>query len=249
MGRHEISDENWVRIEHLIPGRRGGHGGVAKNNRLFINAIYFVAKTGLPWRDLPERFGKWDTVYQRFHRWCRKGVWATVFEVLKDPDLEWFLIDSTVIRAHPHAGGMNTAQNDQALGYSRGGFGTKIHVGFDALGNPVSVVLSPGQDADVTHAPGVLGDHRPDAVLGDKGYDSDAFVATVESRGAEAVIPPKKNRVQPRVYDKDLYKERNKAERGINLFKQFRRIATRYEKTAKNFLGMILFAAITIWLR
>jgi len=249
MGRHEISDENWARIEHLIPGRRGGHGGVAKNNRRFINAIYFMAKTGLPWRDLPDRFGKWDTVYQRFHRWCRKGVWTMVFEVLKDPDLEWLLIDSTVIRAHPHAGGMNTAQNDQALGYSRGGFGTKIHVGFDALGNPVSVVLSPGQDADVTHAPAVLGDHRPDAVLGDKGYDSDAFVATVESHGAVPVIPPKKNRVQPRAYDKVLYKERNKAERGINLFKQFRRVATRYEKTEKNFLGMILFAAITILLR
>jgi transposase len=249
MGRHEISDEDWLRIEHLLPGRRGGHGGVAQANRLFINAIYFISKTGIPWRDLPERFGKWNSVFRRFHRWCRTGVWAKVFEVLKDPDLEWFLIDSTVIRAHPHAGGMNTAEHDQALGYSRGGFGTKIHVGFDALGNPVSVVLSPGQDADVTHAPAVLGDHHPDAVLGDKGYDSDEFVATIEERGAEAVIPPKKNRVQPREYDKDLYKERNKAERGINLFKQFRRIATRYVKSAKNFLGMVLFVAITIWLR
>jgi transposase len=249
MGRHEISDENWRRIEDLLPGRRGGHGGVAKNNRLFINAIYFLAKTGIPWRDLPERFGKWNSVFQRFHRWSRTGVWARVFEALKDPDLEWLLIDSSVIRAHPHAGGMNTPPNDQALGYSRGGFGTKVHVGFDALGNPVSVVLSPGQDADVTHAPAVLGAHHPDAVLGDKGYDSDAFVALVEGRGAAAVIPSRKNRVQPREYDTDLYKERNKAERGINLFKQFRRAATRYEKTATNFLSIILFAAITIWLR
>lgn len=249
MGRHEISDEDWLRIEQLLPGRKGGHGGVAKDNRLFVNAICFIAKTGIPWRDLPERFGKWNSVFQRFQRWCRKGTWTKVFETLKDPDLEWLLIDSTVIRAHPHAGGMNTKENDQALGYSRGGFGTKIHVGFDALGNPVSVVLSPGQDADVTHAPTVLGDNRPDALLGDKGYDSDDFIALIEGRGAEAVIPPRKNRTQPREYDKDLYKERNKAERGINLFKQFRRVATRYEKTAKNFMGMVLFAAITIWLR
>ena len=249
MRRHEISDDNWSQIERLLPGRRGGHGGVAKDNRLFINAIYYVAKTGIPWRDLPERFGKWDTAYQRFNRWCRIGVWSKVFEAVQDPDLEWLLIDSTVIRAHPHAGGMNTATDDQALGYSRGGFGTKIHVGFDALGNPVSVILSPGQDADITHAPAVLGAHQPQAVLGDKGYDSDAFVGTVEDRGAEAVIPPKKNRVAPRPYDPVLYKERNKAERGINLFKQFRRVATRYEKKAKNFLGMVLFAAITIWLR
>jgi transposase len=247
--RHEISDENWIRIEHLLPGRPGGHGGVAKNNRLFINAIYYLSKTGCPWRDLPERFGKWNSVYKRLERWCRTGVWQRVFEAIQDPDLEWLLIDSTVIRAHPHAGGMNTAENDQALGYSRGGFGTKIHVGFDALGNPVSIQLSPGQDADITHAPAVLGSLEPEVVIADKGYDSEALVNAIVDRGAEAVIPSRSNRKQAREHDKVLYKERNKAECGINLFKQFRRVATRYEKTAKHYLGIVMFVATTIWLR
>jgi putative transposase len=111
------------------------------------------------------------------------------------------------------------------------------------------VHLSPGQDADVTHAEALLGQLEPGAVLGDKGYDSDGLAAVIAARGAEVVIPPKKNRVQPREYDKVLYKERNKAERCVGLLKQFRRIATRYEKTARNFLGMVTLAAIAVWLR
>ena len=75
MRRHEISDDNWSRIEQLLPGRSGGRGGVAKDNRGFVNAIWYVAKTGIPWRDLPERFGKWDTAFHRFNAWCKKGVW------------------------------------------------------------------------------------------------------------------------------------------------------------------------------
>lgn len=249
MHRHEIKDADWERIERLLPGRPGGHGGVAHDNRTFVNAIFYLAKTGIPWRDLPSRFGKWNSIWQRFNRWCQRGVWERVLAAIQDPDLEWFCIDSTVIRAHPHAAGLNTPENDEALGYSRGGFGTKIHVGVDALGNPVTIHLSPGQDADIKHAETVLGDMRPGAVLADKGYDSDAFAATVSERGAAVVIPPKANRVEPREYDKTIYKERNKAERCIGLFKQFRRVATRYEKKAQNFLGIVLFAAITIWLK
>lgn len=249
MRRHELTDAQWSRIENLLPGRPGEHGGVAKDNRNFVNAIWYVAKTGISWRDLPERFGKWDTVFHRFNEWCKKGVWKRVFEAVKDPDLEWLLLDSTVIRAHPHAAGMNIAQNDQALGYSRGGFGTKLHLAVDALGNPITLHLSPGQDADVTHAEALLGDQEPEAVLADKGYDSDALAAKIEACGAEVVIPPRGNRKEPREYDRELYKERNKVERCVNLFKQFRRVATRYEKTARNFLGMVFLAAIGIWLR
>ena len=249
MRRHEIPHDQWVRIENLLPGQTGGHGGVARDNRLFITAIWYLAKTGIPWRDLPERFGKWDTVSHRYNEWCKKGVWRRIFDAVQDPDREWRMIDGTVIRAHHHAAGMNGGDDDQDLGRSRGGFGTTIHLAVDSLGNPVSIHLSPGQDADISHAEAVLGDHKPEAVLGDKGYDSDAFVDAVRSRGAEAVIPPKKNRIAPREYDHVVYKERNKVERCINGLKQFRRVATRYEKTSRNFLGMVLFAAITICLK
>jgi transposase len=103
--RHEIKDEDWDRIKDLLPGRPGDPGVTAKDNRLFVNAVLGIAKTGAPWRDLPERFGNWNSVWRRFDRWARKGVWQRVFETLQDPDLEWLLIDSTVVRAHQHAAG------------------------------------------------------------------------------------------------------------------------------------------------
>src|SRR3954447_11397286 len=105
MRRHEIKDEDWDRIKDMLPGRPGDPGVTAKDNRLFINAVLWIAKTWAPWRDLPERFGKSDSVWRRFDRWSKKGVWRRVFEALRDPDLEWMILDSTVIRAHPHAAG------------------------------------------------------------------------------------------------------------------------------------------------
>ena len=105
MYRHAIADEHWERIEDFLPGRAGDPGVTAKDNRLFVDAVLWIGKTGAPWRDIPERFGKWNSVWKRFDRWAAKGVWLRVFEALKDPDLEWLILDSTVIRAHQHAAG------------------------------------------------------------------------------------------------------------------------------------------------
>jgi len=106
MRRHEVSQAAWERIEHLLPGRPDDVGVTAADNRLFINAVYWIAKTGAPWRDLPPRFGPWNSVFQRFNRWSKKGVWQRVAEALgDDADLEWLMIDSTVVRAHQHAAG------------------------------------------------------------------------------------------------------------------------------------------------
>jgi transposase len=105
MRRHEITDEHWGRIKDLLPGQPGDPGVTAKDNRLFVNAVLWIAKTGAPWRDLPERFGLWGSAWKRFDRWAKKGVWKRVFEALQDPDLEWMIIDSTVVRAHQHAAG------------------------------------------------------------------------------------------------------------------------------------------------
>lgn len=119
----------------------------------------------------------------------------------------------------------------------------------DGLGNPTRFLLSGGQEADITYAEPLIEGQHFGAGIGDKGYDSDRFVKVIEDQGAEAVIPPKKNRKEPRVYDEHVYKERNKVERFINLMKQYRRVATRYEKTDPNFLGFIYVAAIMILLR
>jgi transposase len=103
--RHAISDTQWERIKDLLPGKPGDPGVTAKDNRLFIDAVLWIAKTGAPWRDLPERFGNWYNVWKRLSRWAKKGVWERVFTLLQDPDLEWLILDSTVIRAHQHAAG------------------------------------------------------------------------------------------------------------------------------------------------
>jgi transposase len=89
----------------LLPGRPGTPGRNAKDNRLFLDAVLWIGKAGLPWRDLPERFGPWNSAWRRFDRWARRGVWKAVFEALRDPDLEWLRLDPTVARAHARAAG------------------------------------------------------------------------------------------------------------------------------------------------
>ena len=104
--RFELTDEQYARIEHLMPGRPEDPGVTAKDNRAFVKAVLWIARTGVGWRDLPERFGNWNSVFHRFNRWAKAGVWARVMEALgADADLEWLLIDSTIVRAHQHAAG------------------------------------------------------------------------------------------------------------------------------------------------
>lgn len=100
MRRHEISDADWDRVQDLFPSR-----GPKADNRLFVNAVLYVAKTGIPWRDLPERFGHWNSVWRRFRRWAVAGVWGKVLEAVRDPGVSVLVLDSTVVRAHPHAAG------------------------------------------------------------------------------------------------------------------------------------------------
>jgi transposase len=111
------------------------------------------------------------------------------------------------------------------------------------------LTLTSGQASDIGQATELLADHEPDVVIGDKGYDGNALVDAIEDRGAEAVIPPKKNRLQPRDYDRHTYKERNLVERFWSKAKQFRRVATRYDKKAANFLAFVQVAAIMVMLK
>ena len=116
------------------------------------------------------------------------------------------------------------------------------------LGLPVEIRLTPGQQADVTQADALLEGYLPAAVIADKAYDSNPLIERIEARGTEAVIPPKRNRKQPRTFDEHWYKVRNLVERFLGRIKQFRRVATRYEKTGRNFLAFIHLASITVLL-
>jgi transposase len=103
--RHAISDADWDRVKDLLPGRPGQHGGVARDNRRFLDAVLWIARTGAAWRDLPDRLGKWNSQWRRFDRWAGAGRFAALAAVLRDPDLDVLILDSTVIRAHPSAAG------------------------------------------------------------------------------------------------------------------------------------------------
>src|SRR6266481_522435 len=137
---------------------------------------------------------------------------------------------------------------EQAIGRSRGGLTTKIHALVDALGNPVELMLTPGQAHDLTCAESMLEGANPDALLGDKAYDADSLIDTLAQRGITPVIPPKANRKVPRACDFALYCERNLIERFFNKLKHFRAIATRYDKLAKIFLAGVQLASAMILL-
>ena len=139
--------------------------------------------------------------------------------------------------------------DDEAIGRSRGGPSTKINAVVDALGNPLRFILTGGQVHDSKQSEALIEGFDFDKLLADKGYDSDRFRATVAAAGAEAVIPSIGARTKPIPYDKDTYKERNLVERFFCLIKQFRRIATRYEKTATSFAAMLFLAGAMVWSR
>lgn len=135
------------------------------------------------------------------------------------------------------------------MGRSRGGFGTKIHAAVNGLGLPVKLILTPGQAADVTQAQPLIADVPFAVVIGDKGYDAQEVVAAIEGQGGEAVIPSRKNATAPRDTDWVQYKERNVVERFWSKVKHYRRVATRFEKKAQNFLAFVHVASIMILLR
>ena len=106
MRRYGLRDDQWERIQHLLPGREGSVGVTARNNRLFVEAVLYRYRAGVPWRDLPERFGDGVAVHLRFSRWAKSGVWERVFRILaSDADNEYAMLDSTVVRAHQHSAG------------------------------------------------------------------------------------------------------------------------------------------------
>ncbi len=106
MGRMVLNDEQWKRVGPLLPGKQGDRGRSGKDNRLFLEAVLWIVRTGSPWRDLPESFGHWFSVWKRFRRWALKGVFERIFAALSgDPDFEYALIDGTIIRVHQHGTG------------------------------------------------------------------------------------------------------------------------------------------------
>jgi len=118
--RHDISEHIWDLLMPHLPGQKGQWGGVARDNRLFINAVFWILRTGAPWRDLPPDYGDWKNVHRRFCRWRDKGVWERLLEILvNEPDYEWLMIDASHVKVHAH--GTGAVGGNQDMGLTKGG--------------------------------------------------------------------------------------------------------------------------------
>jgi transposase len=242
-------EDQWSRIEPLLPPATRTGGRDAKPHRRMVEAMVWVLRTGAPWRDLPPAYGPWQSVYTRWSRWSASGVMASLLAALsRERDGESFLIDATIVRAHQDASGARKKGGSQEIGRSRGGPSTKIHAIVDALGNPVRLELSPGQTHEMKLAPTMLADIRDANVIGDRAYDAKALADQLAGPRCRVVIPSNPTRASPRAYDKDLYLERCLVEHFFQRIKRFRRIAMRFEKLAKNFLAFVQLAAVRVWL-
>ncbi|WP_442814186.1 IS5 family transposase [Streptomyces sp. NBC_00151] len=284
MRRHELTDLEWELLAPLIP--RAATGRPRVPDRQVINGMVYKIRTGVSWRDLPERYGPRQTVYTRFRRYALDGVFTRALQQIQAGadavgDIDWLVqIDSTIVRAHQHSaatgrkGGSTgrTNRNDHALGRSRGGLTTKIHLACDGRGRPLAVLLTPGQRHDSVCAHPLLERIRvprigrgrprcrPDQVVADKAYSSRGFRAYLRKRGIARTVPEKTDQKRhrhnrghrggrPPAFDRQVYRRRNVVERCFNRLKGFRGIATRYDKTATSYEAAVNLASFLLWAR
>jgi len=250
MKNYKLTEEQWAKIWDFLNQTSGIYVGQEADCRKFIEAILWITRTGAPWRNLPAEFGKWNSVYKRYRRWSEKGVAQKMMEFFgKDADKRHGMLDRTIVRAHACAAGAPKKRGKQALGRSRGGFSTKIHVLVDAMGRPLRLRLTAGQRHDITQAEALLEGFHFGHVIADRAYAAQKLHKYLLDRGMQPVIPPHPRAKNPPEYDTKRYGERNWVERFIGKLKHYRRLASRFEKLDTSHLGFLHFASALIWLR
>ncbi|MFE5488008.1 IS5 family transposase [Streptomyces sp. NPDC056527] len=279
-----ITDAMWVRIEPLMPadpvrGRRWA------DHRRTMEAIAWKYRTCSPWRDLPAEFGPFQTAHKRLIRWAMDGTWERILAAVlaaadAEDDVGWTVsVDSTVCRAHQHSAGARkrgcpdrSEPDDHALGRSRGGLSTKVHLASDSQARPLALHVTAGQAGDAPAFEAVMARirvprtglgrprTRPAVVLADRAYSSRAIRGYLRRRGIRAVIPQPADQIghrlrrgraggRPPGFDAETYKERNAVERCINRLKQWRGLAMRTDKLAIAYQAALHLAAILVWTR
>lgn len=267
------TDQQWSKLEHLFP-KPSKTGRPPKPNRLMFDGILWILRTGAPWRDLPARYGNPKTVFHRFTLWTRQGLWAKILKEMRKESqkygkIDWSInhVDGTVVRAHKHAAGAHKRSQDDtenkemlALGRSVGGFSTKVMLRVEGNGKPMQILLGPGQRHDSKLFEGAMkgGEvpsggrgrpkQKPNAIAGDKAFSTKQIRNDLKAKGIGRLLPWKKNQRQRGPFDKERYKERNIVERTIGRLKEYRRLATRYEKLPEHHLAMWEIGAIFMWL-
>src|SRR5258708_4778728 len=191
--RYELTNEEWTAIQPMLPNKPRGVPRV--NDRRVLNGIFWVLRSGAPWRDLPNDFGPYTTCYNRFVRWRRAGVWAKIMSALAGAhDAAVQMIDTSIVRVHQHGACINRNRK-QSMGPSRGGLTSKIHALVDTNGPPVRLALSAGEAHDNRLAGKLLSRLRSGTMLlAGRGYYADWIRALAAQKGRWGNIPPRLHR-------------------------------------------------------
>jgi len=268
--RYELSDEQWELIRSVMPRRKAG--GRWNDHRTMLNGMMWVLKSGSPWRDMPERYGSWKSVYDRFRRWSADGTLDRILARLR------YRLDKDTLhrlgrlaprrqqraRASGPGGRVEPLEKnrpdeplDHALGRSRGGWGSKLHLLTCGEGVPLAVCVTAGQAHESKSFETLMASVRPKRrrpmwVLGDKGYGYRCVRRWCEARDVWDVVPQRSDqprREGRRVFCRATYRGRNVVERCVGWLKRSRRLGTRYEKLATHYLAMVKLAFISRYLR
>lgn len=247
MPRLMLSDEFWSKLKEIM--RQQGIYD-KPNLRSMVEGMLYRMRVGCPWRDLPSTFGCWNSIYKKFNRWSSQDKLMNIFKALiQEPDLEWELMDASIVRAHQHSAGA-ASEEEQAIGKSKGGNTTKIHMAVESFGLPIEFELTGGEVQENKIASEFVAKLPvSDYTIADKGYDNEQLREQIRNKKSIPIIPRKSNsKIGNADIDWALYKCRHLVENTFARLKHFRSIATRYDKLKRNYQSMIAMACAYLWL-
>ncbi len=215
-----------------------------------VEAICYVLRTAIAWRDMPACYGPWNSVYTRWRRWCALGLWQEILRLLSRHAVGRIrFVDGSHIKLHQFGTNPAGGQNAQAIGRTKGGLNTKLCALVEGRGRLMGAVVAPGQMYEVEAAAPLLDTLKAVLLVGDKGFDADALREKLLVQGCLACIPPRSGRRTPAWYHRGFYRQRHKIENFFQRIKIFKRVSTRYEKLALTFLNFVIVAAVFDWLK
>ena len=246
---------NEAQMERLKPFFPRPRGMPRVDDRRVLSGIIFVNRSGLRWRDAPSAYGSHKTLYSRWVRWSRLGVFAQMLTELAatGQDTATLMIDATHLKAHRTAASLRCqlgTRHRRLIGRTKGGLNTKLHALTDAKGRPIRMYLNAGHRSDYLGAAALVSSLPPTkSLIADRGYDADWFRWALADRGIAACIPSRAGRRVPVPHDPVLYRQRHRIENMFARLKDWRRIATRYDRCPDLFLSACALAAtVLFWL-